>query len=128
MNVELTAEERATLARDVMRLLDAWSLEAAQQVELLGLGANFKTRTLTRFRQGMALPQGEETTVRAYHLLSIGRALDTSFPHNPEMANHWVKTPSRMFSNRSPLEVMLGRGVEGIARIHEHLARTNPWG
>lgn len=128
MDIQLTQDERAALAGSVMRLLDSWKITSHDQVRLLGLADKTKPRVLARYRQGTPLPEGGQVTVRAHFLLNIGRALDTSFPHNPDLAAYWVITPSRVFGHRTPLEVMLARGLEGIECIHGHLYSTNPWG
>ena len=128
MTTTLTQEERVAMTQSLMRLFDEWRISAVDQIALLGLRSQVKVRSLRRFRQSTPLPPDQETDTRAYYLLEIGIVLETSFPHNRALASYWVTTPNRLFSNRTPLDVMLSRGLEGMRRIHGHLSRTDVWG
>ncbi|MCB1876920.1 MAG: DUF2384 domain-containing protein [Chromatiales bacterium] len=120
-------DERVAMAQMTMDALDHWKVEPGDQLALLGLTGRMKARALVRFRQGDALPDEEDLLTRASHLIRIGEALHTSFPHNAAMAGYWITTPNRNFNNSTPLQVMLNNGIDGIRQVHGALDCTQMW-
>lgn len=127
MATELDPHEQQALATMLIRLLDAWGLEPQQQVQLLGLPAKTRLRALARHKAGEPLPDDGSLFQRAQHLQAIDQALHVTFPNNAAMANYWVTTTNTYFGGRTPLEVMLENGDEGIARVRAHLEYHDEW-
>ena len=92
MAATLTLEERQALSRTIFRILDNWGIEATDQISLLGLPAETRSRSLKKYTSGTPLPEEQEIHWRISKLLSIQTCLDTVFPHNVAMANYWVTT------------------------------------
>ena len=114
-------EQRISLTEAVMEVLDDWHVDADDRIRLLGLEGQIKPRTMIRYRNGTPLPEGPDIDLRCKHLLGIASALRTSFPHMASTANLWITTPCRAFEQRTPLQFMLDRGLEGMERIRDHL-------
>ena len=112
-------ESRADLARMVVRLLDLWNLGAADQAQLLGLSAQSRS-TLARYRRGEPFADNADLLARAGHLLGIHKALRILFPHDRDLAYHWVSAPNRRFGERRPLEIMK-QGFEGLLAVRRYL-------
>jgi len=122
----LSETDRLSLARVVMSLFDSWRLEPSQQVQLLGLPASTKPRSLKRYTEDTPFPQDEDLLQRAGCFLSINSALLTTFPHHAAMARHWLNTPNRRFNQVTPLALML-TGLTGIYQVRGHLDCTENW-
>jgi uncharacterized protein (DUF2384 family) len=122
-----TEQQRLELTQTVMEFLDAWRVRPREQIMLLGLDAQTRGRTLTRYRRGIPLPDDEHVLRRASDLVAIGRALLTVFPHSAPSANLWVTTPHAHFGSRTPLDVMLDDREHGIGRILLSLDNTGSW-
>lgn len=122
-----TDQQRLELTQSVMEFLNAWRVRPTEQLMLLGLDAQTRSRTLIRYRQGTPLPDDEHVLRRAYDLVAIGHALLTVFPHSAPSASLWVTTPHANFGNRTPLEVMLSDREHGIGRILLSLDNTGGW-
>jgi transcriptional regulator with XRE-family HTH domain len=112
-------ENRARLARLVVRLLDLWQLSAVDQALLLGLSGQSRS-TLSRYRRGEPLADNADLLARAGHLLGIHKALRILFPHDRDLAYRWVSAPNRRFGERAPLEVMK-QGYEGLLAVRRYL-------
>jgi len=121
MTEHLTHEERQDLSRTIFRILDNWGIDAKDQISLLGLPADTRSRSLAKYTRGTPLPEEQETHWRISKLLTIQTCLDTAFPHNVAMANYWVTTENTSLNNRTPLQVMLERGIEGIDAVVSQL-------
>lgn len=127
MNQEITHDDRVMMAKLVMNLFDDWELAPQQRVLLLGLPEDTRGRSLTRYRQGDALPEEKDTLQRTYQLMEIHHALATTFPMNDAMAKYWVTTENVLLNDQTPLDVMLQDGLEGINRIRSFLDADEAW-
>lgn len=127
MATELTQQDLSDLAVAMMELFDNWRLGSEERLNLLGLQGKVRGRHLSRFREGEPLPNEEEILIRARRMLLISDSLSTSFPHNAAMANYWISTPNRTFAPRTPLQVMLEEGLEGIRKVHASLDCMEMW-
>lgn len=116
----LGPEDRALLAKAVCRLFDLWGLDAASQSVLLGLSPDGDA--ISWFRDGAALPDDHNLIERVGHLLKIHRFLESMFPQNRELRDHWLTVPNRYFNNRTPVETMVSRGLPGILSVLGYLA------
>ena len=111
---------RAALARVVTRLFNYWSLDQAEQLELLGLCAR-STERLRRFHRGAAVRISRDTLDRIGWLLSIYKTLYVLYPYNERLRREWMKHRNLAFENHTPLEVIRDGGLIEIARIARHL-------
>ena len=119
-----SADARAELAQAVFRILDDWHVAPRDQAALLGLPEGTRNRAVTRMRRQGELPTGEDSEARLRYIVAIDRALEGLLPHNAPMARFWVTTPYPLFADATPLEVMLARGVSGMAAVLAELNGT----
>ncbi len=120
-------EERLLLARSIMAILDDWGVGAEDRIRLLGLPEGTRTRHLERFRLNTPLPEEGEVMARVEHLVGIADALRTTFPRNPNMGPHWLRTPHRRFAKKPPLAVMIEDGLSGLVAIRSELDCSWAW-
>jgi hypothetical protein len=119
---------RASLAQTVMEVLDRWGVPPAQQLELLGLPAGTRPRTLIRYRNGEPFPDDETIMRRASGILGINHALQNVYPHSSIAADHWVTSPNPRYNGSTPLSIMLSQGLPGMDRLVDQLSGTGDWG
>lgn len=113
-----SSEEMTAITRAVIQHLDEWNISPEDTVRVLGIEDEVKPRHLSQYRQGMkALPQTEDMMYRIDHLVGIADALRTTFPFSSQMRVMWLHKPHRRFQKRSPLNVMLGEGVNGLMKV-----------
>lgn len=110
-------EDRLDLLRTVLEVLDQWDLSAREQVLLLGLPQDTRSRGLVRYRSGTPLPNYEAFEERARYILGICRAVHSLFPHSDIAADYWITTEGAMHGSRRPLDLMLVGGVDGMKRV-----------
>lgn len=113
-------DNRAKLARAILRLFEHWGLSADQQLALLGYQPGSRA-TLKRLRDGGALPASRDVLDRAGHLLSIHKSLRLIYPQNPEARYGWMTSRNRDFDDRSPLEVPDEYGLPGLLMVRTYL-------
>lgn len=115
-----TPESRRALAKLVTRLFEAWDIDTATQLNLLGLSEKSRV-LLIKYRNGEPLSANRDTLDRAGWLLAIHKALRLLYPYNPDLRARWVKLRNRAFTNHTPLEEMTEQGLIGIARVSRYL-------
>lgn len=121
-------EQQASMARETLRILNDWAIPPELQLTLLGFPETSKPRMLNRFRSGgEAFPEEPERLQRISCILSINRALQTMFPHSGNMADLWVTTSNTYFNDRSPLEIMVEHGLNGMQNVSHHLSNNDGW-
>ena len=76
---------------------------------------------MSHFKLGEPLPKDQVVLERIGHLLAIDRTLETLYPYTPRSRNRWISTPLAKFNEKSPLEIMLAEGIEGIKRIRRYI-------
>jgi hypothetical protein len=121
-------DQRIDLTKTLLGVFNNWSIGARDQIALLGLPETTKPRILNRFRAGLDVPDNPQFLQRAHYILSISNAIDSLFPHNSTAANYWITTHSENFANKSPLEIMLIHGVEGMEYLLNLLNGEDEWG
>jgi transcriptional regulator with XRE-family HTH domain len=114
-----TRHARARLAAMVTRLLDHWSLSAAEQAAVLGLSGGSRS-TLARYRSGEPLADSRDLLDRARHLLGIHKSLRLLFPHDRDLAYRWMTQPNRRLGAR-PIDLVVEHGFEGLLAIRRYL-------
>lgn len=125
---ESDMETQKDLTRTLLGVFHNWNLEDTDQIALLGLPEDTKPRMLNRFRAGMDVPNNPQFMQRAHFILSICNAVESLFPHNVTAANYWVTTRSYHFGDKSPLEVMVVHGLDGMEYILNLLNGEDNWG
>ena len=92
---ELSQEDRNTLGRMVVNMLDEWDVKASDQINILALPDGTPTRMLRRYHEDTPLPDDPEVMKRVEHLLGIADALRTTFPRNSRIGVLWLKQPCK---------------------------------
>jgi len=124
---QMTPEERLTLTRQTMDLLEGWGLGARDIIRILSLPETVKVRAVARFRDDEPFPDDPVVERRVSYLMRIEEALHTYFPRNPEMRSMWVKRGNRQFGKRAPVSVMVDGGENGLVYVLSHLDCTFAW-
>jgi len=124
---EMTIEERLSLTRRTMELLEGWGLAARDIATILCLPETIKARKVARFGADEPFPDDPAINRRMAYLMRIEEALHTYFPRNPEMRSLWVKRGNRQFGKRSPIAVMVEGGENGLVAVLSHLDCTFAW-
>lgn len=124
--INMDQQRRTQLAQTVLSVLSGWDVAPDAQCALLGMPEGTKARKLNQFR-GSPFPEDDAMLLRAHYILSIQNAVESMYPHNTEVGNYWVTTPNPFFNERTPLQVMLERGIEGMETVVNHLNGTGDW-
>ena len=124
---ELSNDERVSLSRIVVELLDRWRLSGEHQISLLGLPDNTPARALRRYYENTALPNSPEINERIDHLLGIADALRTSNPCSATADVIWLHSTNHRFDNRTPLDAMVQDGLAGLLAVRTHLDCAYDW-
>lgn len=114
------SEDRGTLARMVMTLLDHWNLSTEDQAALLGIAASNRA-ALSNYRSGKPIGTSRDQYDRVGHLLGIHKNLRLLFPHNRDLAYRWMSTRNKAFDNLSPVEVVKEWGFAGLLMVRGYL-------
>lgn len=120
-------DRRLVLTNKIMDLLDSWGADGQQKIALLGLPDDVRVRKLERYRMDEAFPDTETVNEHLAHLVGIADALRTTYPRNVEMCSLWIKKPHKRFDNKTPLSVMINRGLEGIVLVRSQLDCSFAW-
>jgi hypothetical protein len=118
---------RLRMANEVMDLFEQWHVSLDDQHTLLGLPDSIKKRHMYKFAEDKPLPEDTGVMERAEHLLGIADALRTYFPNSRHARSRFIRTHSKKFSRRTPLQIMVDDGVSGLIRIRSHLDCTYAW-
>ncbi|NNF95620.1 MAG: DUF2384 domain-containing protein [Halobacteria archaeon] len=111
-----------SLLSEALHILDKWRVEHSAQLQLLDL-PDMHPRMLKRARNGEANVQEDHGLLqRIRRIFEIHNTLQTMFPHNGDMANYWVTTPNVHLQERSPLEIMITHGYDGMQTVTDQLA------
>ena len=121
MHSKLEPGQRDNVVRAVFHILNEWHTSPEQQAVLLGLPQDTRIRALNRYRAGQAFPEEVDFLERAELLFSIVSAVNSIHPHNPHAANLWISTGNMFLGDRSPLDIMLARGLSGMQSVLDHL-------
>ncbi|HRO58928.1 MAG TPA: MbcA/ParS/Xre antitoxin family protein [Burkholderiaceae bacterium] len=113
-----TPASAAAAMRTFWRLADAWSLSAAEQMTLLGVGRS----TLYQWKQGRFAALDRHVLERLSYLFGIHAALQILLPV-PERATQWLRKPNSapLFGGRSALDRMLGGQVADLFVVRQYL-------
>lgn len=123
----LTLEQKIEFTRRVINMLDDWGLDDSQQVQLLGLPEETRSRQIRKFRNETPFPDDENLMERIEHLVGIADALRTSNPTNAAGGSMWMNRRNSRFQDRTPLAAMLEDGMRSIVAIRIHLDCSYDW-
>ena len=123
----LSLEDRNSLTKAIMNILDTWGMQAAEQVAILDLPEKTPKRMLRRYRDDTPFPDTPEVMRRLEHIIGIADALRTTYPHNPQMGSIWMRRSNDRFQNKSPLQLIYDEGLDGILKIRTHLDCSFDW-
>jgi hypothetical protein len=118
---EIPYDERVALTRKTLSMLAGWGVEPMDQCRLLGLPEKDAGRRFRRHRLGAPLADDPDVWQRVALLLSLNNAVNHLFPHSSLAADLWITTPRAKFGNKTPLDVMLAGGIQGIRRVERSL-------
>lgn len=122
-----TKAEQITITQNIMEILDGWGLSSAHMISVLALPEKTPGRAFRKYRENTPFPLSSEVEQRVEHIGGIAEALRTSYPHNPQMGNIWIRQASKKLNNRIPLELIVEGGLSGIVEIRKHLDCTFDW-
>lgn len=105
------------LGRVVVTLLKRWNLTEEQQLALLGTDPNDHAASSPYGIGAYPLPATPETVQRAAHLIAIHRSLRLLFPEDDALRFSWVVRRNQALGGFAPIDIMLGDGGDGIARV-----------
>ena len=124
---KISLEDRVTLTRAIIGLLDSWGVKAADQIELLALPEGTRPGSIRQFRQSTPFPEGSNIMERIEHFIGIADALRTSYPHNEQMGSIWMNKINHRFDHRTPIAAMIEDGLGGIIAVRTHLDCAYDW-
>ena len=123
----LTLEQKIEFTRRVIDMLDDWGLDDSQQVQILGLPEETRSRQIRKFRNETPFPEDANLMERIEHLVGIADALRTSYPTNAAGGSMWMNRRNSRFQDRTPLAAMLEDGMRSIVAIRIHLDCSYDW-
>lgn len=123
----LDVERQIMMTQTIMQSLNSWGLSAEQQISVLDLPDDTRTRKLRAYHEDTPFPEDPNVEYRVIRLLGIIDALRTSYPKNPMMGDIWMKTPNKRFLNRSPIQAMVEDGGNGVTAVLAELDCTYAW-
>jgi hypothetical protein len=117
----------AAALRTFFRIAEAWKLDNADQLALLGLRSR---TTLAAWRKGDVGALSPDTLERLSYLFGIYRALQMLLP-SPEAADAWIRKPNAgpLFNGASALERLRAGKVADLYLVRQYLdAQRGGWG
>jgi hypothetical protein len=123
---EMQQDQRVTLTRATMTILDSWKLEAEEMSSVLGFESPVRARGFQKYRSHVPFPEDPSIDRRADYVLRIAGALRTAYPINPNMGWRWLRQKHRRLGC-TPLSLMLEEGEAGLVRVLAELDCTFCW-
>ena len=120
-------DERMALTQLIVNVLDNWGASSEGQVSILALPVGTRAGAMRHFRKDTPLPDDQKVRERIEHLLGIADALRTAHPRNANMDALWMNRPNRLFDQRTPLDVMIEDGLDGVVMVRAHLDCAYDW-
>lgn len=117
----------AAALRTFFRIAEAWQLDNADQLALLGLRSR---TTLASWRKGGEVSLSPDTLERLSYLFGIYKALQMLLP-SPEAADAWIRKPNAgpLFNGASALDRLRAGKVADLYLVRQYLdAQRGGWG
>lgn len=124
---ELSPDDKIEITRSVMRILDEWEISGEGIIRLLGLPEDTRNRHLEKYRHKTAFPDDPELWRRLEHVIGIADALRTTYPLNGRVGVLWLHKPHRRFRGRTPIQIMVEGGLNGMHRVRSDLDCSYAW-
>ena len=112
--------DRGAISKMLMQLFEHWAISTEDQLDMLGLARDNRA-ALARYRKGVPISASRDANERAGHLLAIHKNLRLLFPHNRELAYHWMSTRNKAFEGRTPVEMVKDFGFAGLLMVRSYL-------
>lgn len=123
----LSVEKRGQLASMIIELLDLWSIESEHQIIILSLPEKTPLRAIRKYRKCTPFPDSADTMERVEHLIGIAEALRTTYPRNSQMGPQWMNKPHKRFEGRTPIQIMVEDGLQGVIKVRSQLDCAFAW-
>lgn len=124
---EINSDIHLELSQAIIGLLDQWGVPDAEQIRLLGLPEQTRSRVIRKFRKDTPIPLDANVREHIDHIMGIADALYTSFPLNEMGGAMWMNRANTRFQNRKPINAMLEDGLEGLLAVRRHLDCAYDW-
>ncbi|MBZ0070963.1 MAG: antitoxin Xre/MbcA/ParS toxin-binding domain-containing protein [Thiohalobacteraceae bacterium] len=122
-----TPEDRVCLTRAVISLLEGWGVEPREAAIILGLPEDTTMHNMRCYRSNTPFPDCPEVLERVEHLIGIADALRTMFPRSAQMGPLWMHRRNRHFRRRTPVDLMVEDGLNGVIAVRTHLDCSFAW-
>lgn len=120
--------ESETRAQAVFEALAAWGVDNNAQLLMLGLENVAKVRDLKKYQLGSRpLPSTDECIARQEHILGIAKALQTSYPSQPQAGINWMHQRNSKLQDRNAIQCALQDGIKGMVKIRTLLDCAWAW-
>lgn len=123
----MTHEQRVEVTQRIIAALDNWGISDSDQIKLLGLPDGTRPRVIRSYRNETPFPEDKKIFKRIEHFAGIAHALWTSNPRNTQAGELWMNRTNDHFQQRTPLQVMLEDGLQGIEAVRIHLDCAYDW-
>ncbi|MBI5042101.1 MAG: DUF2384 domain-containing protein [Gammaproteobacteria bacterium] len=120
-------EDRVYLTRSIISLLESWGIGLSEQVVILALPSEITARNMRRYQTDTPFPDDPDVLERIEHLIGIADALRTTFPRNPQMGPLWMHRRNKHFRRRTPVNLMVEDGLDGVIAVRTHLDCSFAW-
>lgn len=124
---QLSLDEKIEITRSVMHILDEWEISNEGIIRLLGMPEDTRLRQLEKFRHKTPFPDDKELWRRLEHVIGIADALRTTYPLNAQVGILWLHKPHRRFRGRTPIQIMVEGGLNGMHRVRSDLDCAYSW-
>ncbi len=114
-------DARKRLTQIIMRLLNEWQLSTAEQLTLLGLRQTSRNMLIRYRNLNSVIPYEQDKLERIGLLLAIYQMLHNLYPENKTIRETWIKRKNTQLNTQIPLEIMLEKGLFGMAYIMRFL-------
>lgn len=122
-------DQKVRFTRNIIAMLDEWKVKDSDQVGLLGLSDDTRSRQIRSYRQGSSIFPEDNSRLNEYidHLLGIADALRTSNPCNASAGSMWMNRVNNRFKDRTPVNAMVEDGINSIVAVRVHLDCAYDW-
>lgn len=113
-------DRNSVMLKTAMIAFEKWGLNKTQKGALLNLPPESLDQSASSRLQARA---ARDPAMRAALIVGIHNELQRVFRETE--ANSWVTqaNTNQLFAGKTPLETMLGKGIEGMTAIKEHLGK-----
>jgi len=111
-----SAEERAAIAKALVRIAEHWSLTNDEAAALAGVNV----RTWSRMKDGSFRGNlNQDQMMRASLLVGLFKGLRLLF--NGPLTYGWPKAANKGFGGRTPVRMMIEGGIPAMVRVRNHI-------